>query len=317
MHKEAYISRFEDEYGNVQEKELPRPAVAHFLYEFLPLIDEHNKARQSALALEKKWLTKNPWTRILTTFLGMAVVDLQRWDRKMRQAYAANQADVETGYCLSDDEAVVVDDFDIRGLANLISRALRDSTYAYRQGPQPSMRLTSAVQPQESPIERITSRDGRQNYAPSGGKQTGKNRQMTCFICRRYTNKGINTTWRCVRCKMPICQKPRNDPSSGRHLDCIEEHKQSTNRVLGCGFIPGRDTFIMTSDLRAVTSLTRGQKRKQDEINEQRRLKRRAPPLPPPVDMPRATAAAGLPEPTPLRRKSPRLNNDCGPVVGI
>jgi hypothetical protein len=78
MHEQSYVSRYEDEYGNVQEKELPRPGVAHFLYEFLPLIDKHNipVARQSALALEKKWLTKCPWTRILTTFLGMAVVDL-------------------------------------------------------------------------------------------------------------------------------------------------------------------------------------------------------------------------------------------------
>jgi hypothetical protein len=38
---------------HVQEKELPRPTVAHMLYEFLPLIDEHNKSRQNALALEK------------------------------------------------------------------------------------------------------------------------------------------------------------------------------------------------------------------------------------------------------------------------
>ena len=51
MHVDPYISHFEDEYGNVQEKELPRPTVAHMLYEFLPLIDEHNKAQQSVFAL--------------------------------------------------------------------------------------------------------------------------------------------------------------------------------------------------------------------------------------------------------------------------
>jgi hypothetical protein len=60
MHEQSYVSRYEDEFGIVQEKELQRPPVAHFLYEFLPLIDEHNKAHQSALALEKKWLTKCP-----------------------------------------------------------------------------------------------------------------------------------------------------------------------------------------------------------------------------------------------------------------
>ena len=59
MHEKPYVSKFEDEYGNVQTKELARPTIAHMLYEFLPLIDEHNKARQNLLALEKCWLTKN------------------------------------------------------------------------------------------------------------------------------------------------------------------------------------------------------------------------------------------------------------------
>jgi hypothetical protein len=51
-HEDAYVLRFEDEYGNVQKKELPVPTVAHSLYNFLPLIDEHNKAHQNALAIE-------------------------------------------------------------------------------------------------------------------------------------------------------------------------------------------------------------------------------------------------------------------------
>ena len=52
-HETNYTSHFEDDYGNATEKQLPRPTVAHFLFEFLPLIDEHNKARQNVLALEK------------------------------------------------------------------------------------------------------------------------------------------------------------------------------------------------------------------------------------------------------------------------
>ena len=83
-HEQVYTSRFEDDYGNVTEKELPRPTVAHVLYEFLPLIDEHNKSRQNVLALERQWLTKNCWFRLLTTFIGMSLVDLHRWDRYNR-----------------------------------------------------------------------------------------------------------------------------------------------------------------------------------------------------------------------------------------
>jgi hypothetical protein len=142
MHEQAYLSRYEDEYGIVQQKELPRPAVAHFLYEFLPLIDEHNKARQSALALEKKWLTKCPWTRILTTLLlGMAIVDLQRWDRRKRHhnlgAVDFAPMDKEAG----DNDEILVDDFDIRRLCNLISKPLRSGAFRYRSGPQPSARI--------------------------------------------------------------------------------------------------------------------------------------------------------------------------------
>jgi predicted negative regulator of RcsB-dependent stress response len=45
------------------------------------LIDEHNKQRQNLLGLEKRWLTKNPWYRLVTTMLGMAVVDTHRYYR--------------------------------------------------------------------------------------------------------------------------------------------------------------------------------------------------------------------------------------------
>ena len=48
-----YLSSFEDEFGNVSHKTIDRPELCHFLYEYLPLIDEHNKQRQRLLALEK------------------------------------------------------------------------------------------------------------------------------------------------------------------------------------------------------------------------------------------------------------------------
>jgi hypothetical protein len=73
-----YESKFEDEWGNNNFREIDRPDIVHFLYEYLPLIDEHNKQRQSLLALEKRWLTKNVWFRILCTIVGMSVVDMHR-----------------------------------------------------------------------------------------------------------------------------------------------------------------------------------------------------------------------------------------------
>ena len=48
MHEQPYLSCYEDEFGNVQEKELLRLTVAHMLYEFFLLTDKHNKARQNS-----------------------------------------------------------------------------------------------------------------------------------------------------------------------------------------------------------------------------------------------------------------------------
>jgi hypothetical protein len=78
-HELKYISNSEDDFGNIYQKEINRPEVAHFLYEYLPLIDEHNKQRQNILNLERCWLTKDPWFCLLTTIVGMYVVDCHRW----------------------------------------------------------------------------------------------------------------------------------------------------------------------------------------------------------------------------------------------
>jgi hypothetical protein len=79
-----YESNFEDELGNVSSKLLPRPQISHFLYEYLPLIDEHNKQRQSVLGLERKWPTQCCWTRLVVTLTGMCVVGMYQlyWNEK-------------------------------------------------------------------------------------------------------------------------------------------------------------------------------------------------------------------------------------------
>jgi hypothetical protein len=46
-----YRSAFGDEFGNVDYKFLPHPQIAHFTFEYLPLIDDHDKQRQAVLGL--------------------------------------------------------------------------------------------------------------------------------------------------------------------------------------------------------------------------------------------------------------------------
>jgi hypothetical protein len=53
-----YEINFEDYVGSISSTLLPRPHIYQFLYEYLPLIDEHNNQRQSVLTLERKWPTQ-------------------------------------------------------------------------------------------------------------------------------------------------------------------------------------------------------------------------------------------------------------------
>jgi len=48
--EKMYQSYFEDDYGNKGIKEISRSELAHLLYDYLPLIDEHNNQRQKIWA---------------------------------------------------------------------------------------------------------------------------------------------------------------------------------------------------------------------------------------------------------------------------
>ena len=79
-----YLSHFEDDFGNVTYKELNRPHICHFIYEFVPLIDEHNKQRQNLLNMKMKWCTKDCWLRLLATLVRIIVVDFHSWYRNVK-----------------------------------------------------------------------------------------------------------------------------------------------------------------------------------------------------------------------------------------
>jgi hypothetical protein len=63
---------------------------------------------------------------------------------------------------------------------------------------------------------------------------------------------------------------------SSHPSDCIQEHLESDNKILGCGWILNGTSFKMPDELRVTTELTRGQKRKLDEQKQKRRVVRAA-----------------------------------------
>jgi hypothetical protein len=68
-----YKATFPDTYGNVQSRDVARPAVIsrHFMHS--DGIDIHNHIRQHILALESSWRTEESWFSLMTTMLGITV----------------------------------------------------------------------------------------------------------------------------------------------------------------------------------------------------------------------------------------------------
>jgi hypothetical protein len=75
---EPYVARFPDAFGNVAERNVPRPDVISKYFSDSNVIDSHNHVRQYELALEKRWIIFDCYFRINTTLIGMTVADAWR-----------------------------------------------------------------------------------------------------------------------------------------------------------------------------------------------------------------------------------------------
>ena len=215
-----YEGRDEDEFGHVATTSFERPEVASFLYERLPLIDEHNRQRQSFLALEKCWPTQNCWFRLLTSVVGIC-------DRSVKCDASAEKSDN-------------LDKLGIRKFSDLLCKNLRKRG---NRGPRTGDQYKAP--PGGIELRRISNLDGevcRQvtaTQATKHGRNVGNSISKNCFICRKYlkADNKFNyrtTTWECTRCGMPLCTTSRAaDPE--RDQSCCDEHWLSQEQHLRCG----------------------------------------------------------------------------------
>jgi hypothetical protein len=155
----------------------------------------------------------------MTTFIGMAVVDLQRWDRnKRKQLPAIPLLPVE------DDNYEEINPLSsVLVYADLIAKKLRDQSWAYRAGNQP----TGSRGVHSNPLDN----DMLVRYHKNGEikNKKGKAYQRSCYVCRLY-RQTHNTQWACKECNMPLCCTARQ----GRDLACYREHKELEDINDGC-----------------------------------------------------------------------------------
>ena len=169
-----YQSKFEDEWGNTIVWEIDRPEVAHFLYEYLPLIDEHNKQRQSLLGLERRCQTKDPWFRLLCTLMGMSIVGMHCCYRHEAITWRGKAPNV-------------VNNMRIQKFTDLICGSLRKWSYKLSQceAAQSSVHGETRNPPN---LVRITGTDGSITKEPTEknakrGKTIGNPHCRMCIIC--------------------------------------------------------------------------------------------------------------------------------------
>ena len=230
-----YRSSFEDEYGNVKYKDINRPQFAHFLYEFLPLIDEHNKQRQAILRLEKSWPTRTCWFQLLTTIVGMCVVDFHNvWRNQRRKQYVATSA-----------LAIDVEEMEIKKFSDLICANLRE-VLSWRALTLQQFHDSVLGARGQGILERIqnesgsTTRNVTEKQKQKLFRSVGTSRQMNCFVCRKYLSPAGSTVYRstsfwCKTCRMPLCKKDRSVEGSIRIYSCIEEHAHARpGNVMAC-----------------------------------------------------------------------------------
>jgi hypothetical protein len=217
-----YVSRFEDEWGRTASREIDRPQIAHFLYQYLPLVDEHNKQRQSLLCLEKRWLTKDPWHRLLCTMFGMAVVDMHR-------CYRYHRIKVK-GHAVK-----AVNEVNIQKFTDYLCNDLEQWKYKQRlYNPEETNDMFSRVQGRNNAINRsITPSTAERN------RQQGNPHMVSCFMCRKYQKEDGSNNLRltsncCKACHMPLCRESRVGMDGGREETCMDEHLSTRDPFFGC-----------------------------------------------------------------------------------
>ena len=70
-----YNMKFNNAYGNICHRDMPRPAVLSCYFPHRNAVDINNQVQQGNLALEEFWVTGNGWFCLFTTFVGWTVTD--------------------------------------------------------------------------------------------------------------------------------------------------------------------------------------------------------------------------------------------------
>jgi hypothetical protein len=226
-----YYMRFTDAYINVYVRKVQRPTIISTFFNDSNCVDSHNHVRQYELALEKKWLTQDPFFCLHTTLTGMMVADA--WKLASFHKLISNANDKEGKPVISKQK------FSGKLSCQLINLDVRLPSLESVMALPSSI---SSVGTQSSPASPETSNDGgydcgiytdargvfhRPRLLPLKTKKSGKKhrRECHCQWCKEKHGLHKCTVCICYECNKPLCMPTRNN--GGRN--CFALH------VRNCG----------------------------------------------------------------------------------
>ena len=214
--------------GKVQKAPVYRPKVIEQYYEHCTMIDDHNKYRQSHLAVELSWPTSDCWFRLLCTTAGVCVTDMYLVVRQQQRL---------PGVCST--EAHTVADTIRRFVQVLTARTL-----GVKRPPQSNPRGDvvgaggglhySVPATRRAPPRKPASKLCAVNKKPPGKGARVKTEQPRCKVCHKATSR------LCGLCEGACCPRTSTRPCWQTHIDTkVTGLKHSGARVPRSGTANG------------------------------------------------------------------------------
>ena len=175
-----YQMAIKDVEGDRIVRSVPRPEIVGKYYEMNGGIDVHNKMRQGDLALEKHWVTQDPYFRIFTTLIGICVTDAFNM---MKYRIGDHRSDPRRHWSLREFAGVLAH--------QLLNNKWEDLQNASQRHPN-SSEEDALLQTQEDAEDLDAARflQHRLIRVP-GTRPNGAGKQLRCHVC------GACTSWCC------------------------------------------------------------------------------------------------------------------------
>ena len=208
-----YKMKYNDQYGNVCYRDVPRPAIISRNFEHSNCVDVHNQMRQSHLALEECWVTTNGWFRIFTTLIGMTVTDL--WFLRESHNKTKDAADFEKESGTRKRKIVAFAGDLSESLLDMSERLEAEEKGNDNETEQQNILCREVGGARGSPTSSLTSCSNERRHervfltykisksAATRGKKIPV--QARCMWCSRTEGKTCKTQLKCRQCGFGFC----------------------------------------------------------------------------------------------------------------